>query len=327
MRPFPSPARLAFPALPALPALLTLLGAPALAAAQSTLSVELAASNAYVWRGVTNANQPVLDPTVTLEVPVRHASLTLGGWANVESRRSDRPHDIGTLGGRPGPLVTQSQLWAELAGTRGATTISGGAATYLYPHVGDLATAYRTSELYGSVSREGLLSPSLTVYQDVHKVRGTYLEAGIAHDVPLGRAPALSLGAVMGVSAGMRERDGQTAYFARDGVTHVELSATTELARGSVGIAPTLHVVLASDPYARVASPDVQRTAKLWAGATVHWRRPLAQAVRVAPRVVPRVVRPVLLPPIYSDGGDEPEGAAGDTALDARSPHAAHRGP
>jgi hypothetical protein len=279
--------------------------APSLASAQPSLSVDLAAANGYVWRGVTNVNQLVLDPALALELPLHRGTLTLGAWGNFEPRRSDGARDIGTLGGQHGPLLTQSQLYAEYGGARGALSITGGATTYLYPNVGELSSTYQTVELYASVSREGLLTPSLAVWQDVWKVRGTYLEAGLGQDVPVGHGHAVSLAAAMGVSAGMRERDGQAAYFAHDGVTHAEFSATTELARGAVAFEPTVHLVLARDPWARLAAPDVQRTAKVWAGVTFKWRRPLS---RVAAAIVP-VIRPVLLPPVYSDGADEVESA------------------
>jgi hypothetical protein len=295
--------------------LLTALTAPAAGAAQSAVTVELAASNAYVWRGVTNANQLVLDPTVTLDVPLRHGALSFGAWGNLEPRRADGPHDIGTLGGHSGPLLTQSQLWAEASGAHGALTFTGGVTRYFYPHVAGLSAAYGTMEVYGSVARDGLLAPSLSVWRDVQKVRGTYVEGAVGQDVPLGHGHALSLGAALGVSTGMRARDGQSSYFARDGVTHAELSATSELSGGSLAFSPTVHVVLASDPLARAAAADVQRTAKLWAGATVRWRRPLTRAALAAPRVV----RPYLLPAVYSDdvGGDAEDGTG--AARDGRS--------
>jgi hypothetical protein len=51
-------------------------------------------------------------------------------------------------------------------------SLSGGAETFLYPAVADLAALYNTIELTISASLELPLTPTVTVWYDVGAVRG-----------------------------------------------------------------------------------------------------------------------------------------------------------
>jgi len=263
------------------------LAAPVLLAAQRpTVTADLGLYSAYVWRGVTSTNRFVLEPDVTVALPMgraRRTAVTLGAWTNIEPTRYDGAADISPLGGAPGPAATSSQLWLEARRTLGTAAVTLGATRYLYPDVGDLSTTYATNELYVVASGESLLgaalSPSFGVYYDVQKVRGAYLEGALSGDVGVpvgrGRAQAVTLSATVGYSAGQGPdaRGVQAAYFAHDGLTHAELAARTALDFGAIGLAPTAHLVLGRDALVRVTSPDHSHALKAWVGATLTWTR------------------------------------------------------
>ena len=46
-----------------------------------------------MWRGVTYTNKPVAQPDVWISLPAGNASVTAGGWANVELGNYDDPDD------------------------------------------------------------------------------------------------------------------------------------------------------------------------------------------------------------------------------------------
>jgi len=253
-------------------ALLASLGVAATVHAQASASAQVALNSQYVWRGVTSTNRFVIQPDLSVSAPFRALTFTAGAWGNIEPARYDNPDDISSLGGLPGPLVTQSELYAEVSGATFGIDAAFGAHVYLYPHVNDLAD-YNTTELYATASFESSVSPSLTVAYDVARIRGAYVEAALARAITGERRGAVTLSVAAGFSAGQAEdpRGRDLAYFERDGLTHVDASATGTVQLGRFSLAPEAHVVVAYDPLATVTAPDVTRRAKLWFGTTISW--------------------------------------------------------
>jgi hypothetical protein len=241
--------------------------------AQATLSGNVTLSSAYVWRGVTNTNRPVIQPDVTLDVPLRSATLTLGAWASIEPARYDGPADISAVYGLlPGPAFTQYSVWAHVAGELPGMYWSGGAETYLYPAVADLAALYNTVELTASASLALPLSPSFTVWYDVGAVRGAYLETSVSLERDVRSAPvSFDLSVGLNVGQGPDASGRNQSYFARKGATHLELAASTEYHLAGLVLAPTAHVIHGVDPLTRVTSPATTRSTKLWIGTTLSW--------------------------------------------------------
>jgi hypothetical protein len=241
--------------------------------AQLRADADVAVNSDFVWRGVTSTNRLVLQPEIMLSGPVRGLTLLFGAWGNIEPVRYNGTTDLSSLGGLPGPLVTQSQLWLEASGTIASkveTTV--GVQGYLFPHVGDLAQ-WTTAEVYASASAEGFVSANVNVAYDVAKIRGTYLEAGLSRAITGERRGSITLGAIAGYSAGQAEdpsgRD--LAYFDRDGLTHIDASASASFSVGRVGVAPEAHVIFAHDALATIISPADTRRTKLWFGTTLSW--------------------------------------------------------
>ncbi|HUQ79656.1 MAG TPA: hypothetical protein VM076_00890, partial [Gemmatimonadaceae bacterium] len=241
--------------------------------AQLRTNADVAFNSHFVWRGVTSTNRLVIQPEVLLSAPVRGVTVLAGVWGNIEPVRYDGARDLSSLGGLPGPLVTQSQLWLELSGTiAGRLDATVGAQGYFYPHVGDLSQ-WTTGEVYISASAESFVSADVNVAYDFAQIRGTYVEGGLSRAITGERKGELTLGVAAGYSAGQAEdpRGRDLAYFERDGLTHVDASATATFNVGRVAFAPEAHVIFAHDSFAAITGPTDSRRTKLWLGTTLRW--------------------------------------------------------
>jgi hypothetical protein len=247
------------------------LGAPSLAA-QLSVDVAAAVHSTYDWRGVTLTNRPVVQPEVSVSVPLAAGALTFGAWANYEPAAYDGPAHLRSGGELVGPAVTASALSLAYGRPLGPVDVEAGGIVYRYPRSTGFAEEFNTGELYGSVSLEAVVTPELTVYYDVGRVRGAYLEGGVGHSLSGWTALPVSLRAVVGYSAGqaVSERD-VAAYFERDGVTHAELSLGAELALRGFSFAPVVRYTFARDEWTRITAPERTRAAKLGVGLTVGW--------------------------------------------------------
>ena len=246
--------------------------APA-AHAQPSFNADVGFNSQFVWRGVTSTNRFVIQPDLSIATPVSGLTLTAGLWGNIEPVRYDGERDLSSLGGLPGPLVTQSELWFTLEGTfRDKLTASVGSSAYFYPHVGSL-NEYNTVEVMASASLDAFVSPTVTVAYDVARIRGAYIEAGFSRAITSERRGSVTVGVLSGFSAGQgtHPTDRDLAYYERDGLTHVDASASASFSVGRFTVAPEAHVIFANDPLARVTAPDVTRRTKLWFGSTVSW--------------------------------------------------------
>ena len=63
--------------------------APERAVAQAEIGAQLGLFSAYVWRGLSLTNKPVLEPDVWVSFPAGNASITVGGWSSIDLGRYD----------------------------------------------------------------------------------------------------------------------------------------------------------------------------------------------------------------------------------------------
>jgi hypothetical protein len=242
--------------------------------AQATWSGTATIASAYVWRGVTTTNRPVIQPEVGLDVPFRGTTLSFGAWASVEPARYNGPSDISAVYGLlPGPAFTQYSAWAHVATELPGVSLSGGAETFLYPSVADLASLYNTVELTLSASLALPLAPTITAWYDVGAVRGAYFETSIWFEQQFRGLPVrFSLSTGINAGQGPDRNEANQAYFARKGITHLEFSATSDYHLGALVLSPSAHVIHGIDPWVRVTAPERQRSTKFWIGTAVSWR-------------------------------------------------------
>jgi hypothetical protein len=158
--------------------------------------------------------------------------------------------------------------------------VSVGATRYEFSgHNRVLTTAYNTTELFAGSRFDAIWgTPSITANWDVQTIHGVYVEGAVAHEVPLGRFTPL-VGVVAGYTAGQEAQGALDQYFAfaRRGLTHVDVSASSTFNLSTLTIAPVVHVQLSPSGQntravgARASQSD--RAAKLWFGVDVGWAR------------------------------------------------------
>jgi hypothetical protein len=272
-----------------LPSALLLAGALATPVqAQTEAGADLAFFSSYVWRGLSLTNKPVFQPAVYLSIPAGNASVTLGGWANIDlGKYDDLNDDIGESGGSSSFNFAEFDPYAEVSFPVGKATLTGGATAYIYPNdanapndFGLLTSDANTVEIYGKLGLDVPLSPELSIYYDVDKIKGAYFEAGVSHSLAASEKVSIDLGAIAGFSAGQGVPDDplsdESSNFEGDGFTHLDLSAGVPFTAGAVSITPALHFVINGDERTKITSPsDLDKDTKLWGGVTLSWSKAL----------------------------------------------------
>ena len=269
-----------------------LLLAGALAApvqAQTEVCADLGIFSSYVWRGLSLTNKPVAQPALYLSIPAGNASITVGGWANIDLGKYDDPNDdLSESGGVSSFNFAEFDPYAEISFPVGKATLTGGATAYIYPNdipagAFGLNSDFNTVELYGKAALDVPLSPQLSVYYDVDKIKGAYIEGSVSHSFAASEKVSVDLGALAGFSAGQDanlDAGGQPQSeffnFTDNGLTHVDLSAGLSFSAGALSLAPALHLVINSDESTKVTSPsNLDKDTKLWGGVTISWSKAL----------------------------------------------------
>ena len=251
------------------------------AQAQTEVGAQLDLFSSYVWRGVTLTNKPVAQPDLWVSFPAGNASITAGGWANIDIGKYDDPDDdVSESGGLSAFNFAEFNPYAEVSFGTGKATLTGGVIGYFYPNATDngLNSDFNTWELYGKVGFDSPLAPELSIYYDIDKVNGAYLEGAVSHSLPLGENHTVDLGAVVGFSAGqdfdddVAEDEADFANFEDNGLTHLDFSAGVPLTAGVFSITPVLHFQLGVDEATKFHSPSNDDAGvTLWGGVSIGW--------------------------------------------------------
>ena len=257
-----------------------LLVAPARAAqAQTEIGAQLDLFSSYVWRGVTLTNKPVAQPDLWVSFPAGNASITAGGWANIDLGKYDDPDDdISESGGLSAFNLAEFNPYAEVSFGAGKATLTGGIVGYIYPNDltddsnGGYNSDINTWEVYGKVGFDVPFAPEISLYYDIDKVKGLYVEGAASHSVPLGPSHTLDLGGVVGLNLGQGIDDDESFNFDDDGLTHLDVSAGVPLTAGTFSITPLLHLQLSVDDATKFHSPTSDGSdVKLWGGVSIGW--------------------------------------------------------
>jgi hypothetical protein len=256
-------------------ALGVLLAAPArVAQGQTEVGAQLDLFSSYVWRGLTLTNKPVAQPDLWVSFPAGNASITVGGWANIDIGKYDDPDDdISESGGLSAFNFAEFNPYAEVGFGTGKASLTGGIVAYIYPNDTDngLNSDFNTWEVYGTVGFDVPLAPELSIYYDFDKIKGAYVEGAVSHSVPLGESRTLDLGGAVGLSLGQDESSDPSANFFDDGFTHLDLSAGVPLTAGVFSITPLLHFQISGDEFTKITSPTDESDVKVWGGVSIAW--------------------------------------------------------
>ena len=157
--------------------------APALALGPLDVDAELPLYSKYVWRGMTNTDDYVLQPSLKIGV----FGFELGVWSNMDL--TDINDDEGefkeidyTLGYKLGLAIVE---------------LGAGFIHYQYPEI----ERDDTTEFYLSGKVNVILSPSLAIYQDIDKYKGAYWAASVGHGFEMGESAKIDLTAGLGLGS------------------------------------------------------------------------------------------------------------------------------
>jgi hypothetical protein len=254
--------------------------------AQTTIGADLYLYSSYVWRGTTLTNKPVAQPDLYVTFPLGNASLTAGGWASIDLGKYDDPvNDMSESGGSSSFNFAEFDWWGELSYPVGKATLTGGVTGYRYPNDPNapnsdflLTNPFNTVEIYGKAAFDTPLSPKLSIYYDVDKVKGAYFEGNISHSLEASEKVSVDLGATAGFNAGQGiSADDPSFNFADDGFTHLDLSAGVPFTASAFSITPVIHLVINSDERTKITSPTETHDVKLWGGVSISWSRALGE--------------------------------------------------
>lgn len=246
------------------------------AAAQVTVGWDAALFSSYVWRGITYTNKPVLQPDAYVTIPLGKASVTAGGWANIDLGKYDGTDDLSESGGASAFNVAEFDWWGEIGVPAGPATLTAGVTGYIFPNDVGFTKDFNTIEVYGKAALSVPLNPKVSAYYDVDKIKGLYVEGSVSHGIPLG-ATSLNLGALVGWTGGQEVKAGELANFATSGLTHLDLSASVGLSAGPLSITPSVHGIFGFDDATHFHSASSLATLntkfKVWGGVMISWSK------------------------------------------------------
>jgi len=210
--------------------------APTPLAAQLAGGADLTYRGAYIWRGLTRQSSPVLQPDLYLDYRIGPGFIVAGIWTSFSTGSDRNHHADGEHNGS-----REIEPWLELtmpASDWIDVTVGGLSKRFVGAHEWSSPGMPRgTEEIYARLRTRALpvVVPQLAAYHDVGAVRGTYVEAGLDVRIPLWNRLQAPVGSIvlsgrLGSSYGMSPNavmPQQSAYYARDGLTHLDLGAST----------------------------------------------------------------------------------------------------
>jgi len=247
---------------------------------QADARADLLVSDRYAWRGINRATGWVARLHAGASARLGPGVLGIGAM-EVRELFDAGSGDLTNVGsGRRG--LGERNWWAEYRLPVGRVDLAAGAVRYTYhgePALGGRPSGDNTTEVYATVEAgRTYLSPALSAYWDVDRVRGVYLEAS-------GRLPILGwpfppeifgyLDGAVGLSLGQDPdpaRPGDLAYYDGDGLTHAQLGISMDLKRtANVAFGGGVRFGVGLDDRARLGADGRTRDlfVTVWFGATV----------------------------------------------------------
>jgi hypothetical protein len=252
--------------------------------AQVHLGADVAFSTKYVWRGITRADNLVIQPDVYVAMVPGQGFLTFGGWANLDPLGADEygAGDVEVADGR----VRDFDLWAEYSTS--SRTVDAALGWVRYDFDGNRSVepgsaGLITNEVYGRLQLTSApLDPKLAVWYDVDKVKGAYIEGSLDLRVPLlplrlGPLTSIHLAGLLGWSVGQEVNDArpsEAAHFAERGLTHIDLSLWSSFfVAKEWSVTPVFHFQINDDEATRrtADTPAGGSDTKLWFILYVSW--------------------------------------------------------
>jgi uncharacterized protein (TIGR02001 family) len=171
------------------------------------VSLDLGIYSKYVWRGIVTTDGFVAQPSIDF---TSHG-FGVNVWANLDLESvNDQQFDF-----------TEVDLTASYGFRLGKFDFQAGAISYLFPTGGD-----QTTELFAGVTWDVPLSPTLTVYQDIDEVDGTYaaLSGAWTFEDPLHLGGCRGVSPELSASLAWGSRGFNEAYYGSDASGFADLT-------------------------------------------------------------------------------------------------------
>jgi hypothetical protein len=145
-------------------------------------SLDLSYMSHYIWRGAVFAEKGVFQPSFTGSMD----ELSINLWGNMDSTDENG-------------LTRKINEWdytIDYSRSIESVSISVGIIGYTFPNVGG-----HTTELYVGAGYDMPGSPSITIYQDLEAVEGTYVSLGAGYSIPIPRLTSLDISGSLGFAS------------------------------------------------------------------------------------------------------------------------------
>lgn len=254
--------------------LAAMLARPAGAWAQLSARVtgEFSVINTYVDRGVILTNQPVLQPSLTIALPVGGGTATIGLWATVQPASYTDPDYFSMAPGEKSPNLTEARPSLELAQQIGVAHVAFKGTMRIFPNSNGLTTAANTFDAASTVTLTRLpFSPGLMVAYDFGAINGAYLEGRARQGFPVATGVVLEVGSRVGYSIRQRVDSAPEVFapYERNGLTHVDLTAGVSVKVAGTMIRPYLTYTYVPDPLDSPLAPGRQDRETLVFGTSI----------------------------------------------------------
>ena len=197
----------------------------------------------YIWRGQNLNDDPVFQPGFS----ATYWGFTAGIWGNLDTTDIHRDEFSGQDNNGE---FTEVDYYADYSGSIPGLDILGfsvGAIYYDFPN-----TRYEgTTEVYGGLSLDVLLSPSVTFYRDVDEVKGLYVSASIEHEFEkiFELGPDIPVALDLGASFGWANSAYNCVYWGVDKnkANDLAFSVSLPFEIAGISITPSFHYMMLVD--------------------------------------------------------------------------------
>jgi uncharacterized protein (TIGR02001 family) len=221
-------------------------------AEESSMSVDVSLDfySKYVWRGQLINDDYAFQPGIS----VTFDKLTLGIWGSV---------DMTDYTGNEWEFI-EYDYYADYTTTIAeGVDLSVGVINYYFPSGED------TTEIYAGLAFDLPLSPSVTIYNDVDEVNGSYVSFAVGHSVDeiASLGDGMPVGMELGASLGWGSKSYNRSYWGApatsSSLNDLTLSLAFPIGAGSWTVTPSVNYVTlmdsdvrASDAFATNSSND-----------------------------------------------------------------------
>jgi hypothetical protein len=214
--------------------------------------IDLSVYSKYMWRGVNVVDDPVLQPSLDLSA----YGFGVNVWGNV---------DLTDVNGDQWEF-SEVDLTFSYTFSLDLVELGAGAVVYYFPTVGG-----NTTELFVSAGIDTVLSPALTVYQDIDEVDGTYAVLSISHGFndPFKVGEAAGISPELTASIGYGSKKHNEAYYGENSAGVADLTfglvVPWTIADG-ITVAASAYYCFLIDSGIRDAADDADN---FWAGVSL----------------------------------------------------------